>query len=64
MKKEQLKRKLIDIRNGAMITPLLEELDDVEMLLEQKTLTRNEANKILTVFDGDLVQEEIERITE
>jgi hypothetical protein len=26
MTKEQLKRRLIDIRNGAMITPLLEEL--------------------------------------
>jgi hypothetical protein len=31
MTKEQLKRKLIDIRNGAMITPLLEELTPIFM---------------------------------
>ena len=36
MKKEQLKRKLIDIRNGAMITPLLEELDANELKLRNE----------------------------
>ena len=36
MTKEQLKRKLIDIRNGAMITPLLEELSAHELKLRNE----------------------------
>jgi hypothetical protein len=41
MNKETLKRKLIDIRNGAMITPLLEELtENNKMTKKQKSHLR------------------------
>lgn len=62
--KEELKAELLwdieDLREEGTFSE--EELDEVEMLLDKKTLTKEEANKILTIFDGDLVQEEIERI--
>jgi hypothetical protein len=62
--KEELKAELLwdieDLKEEGTFSE--EELDEVEMLLDKKTLTKEEANKILTIFDGDLVQEEIERI--